>query len=323
MKVLISDKMSSLAVKVLDRYKDKGLTYDVKTGLAPEALAEIIGEYDGLIIRSASKITADILAKAANLKIIARAGEGVDNVDIPAASEKGVYVTNTPGQNTVTTAEHAIAMMMALTRKIPLGTSTMKAGLWEKNKLEGREVFRKTLGVVGLGKVGRIVADRARGLRMNVIAYDTMPVSEETVKELGCEMVSLDELYARADYITIHVPKNAGTLNLINRDAFAKMKDGVFIIQCARGGIVNEDDLYDALTSGKVSGAALDVFVVEPPPADHKLLKLDNVIATPHLGASTKEAQENVAVAAAEQVAEYLTGGELRNALNRDKVKKG
>jgi len=323
MKVLISDKMSSLAVKVLDRFKDKGLTYDVKTGLAPEALAEIIGEYDGLIIRSASKITADILAKATKLQIIARAGEGVDNVDIPVASEKGIYVTNTPGQNTVTTAEHAIAMMMALTRKIPLGTSTMKAGLWEKNKLEGREVFKKTLGVIGLGKVGRIVADRARGLRMNVIAYETMPVAPEVVKELGCELVGLDELYARADYITVHVPKNAGTLNLINKEAFAKMKDGAFIIQCARGGIVNEDDLYDALTSGKLSGAALDVFVVEPPPADHKLLKLDNVIATPHLGASTKEAQENVAVAAAEQVAEYLTGGELRNALNRDKVKKG
>ncbi len=321
MKVLISDKMSARANEILDGYKDQGLEYDVKTGLSPEDLKAIIGEYEGLIVRSATKATAEILEVADKLKVIARAGAGVDNIDVAKASEKGIYVTNTPGGNTVTTGEHAISMMMALSRNIPQGTASLKAGRWEKSKLQGREITGKTLGVIGLGKIGRVVADRAKGLRMNVIAYDPFPVPEDVVKELGVEMVELDDILSRSDYITLHVPKNQDTTGLIDKDAFAKMKDGVFLIQCSRGGIVDESDLYDALTSGKVSGAALDVFAQEPP-GEHKLLTLANVIATPHLGASTVEAQDNVAIAGASQVADYLTKGELRNALNEDAVKK-
>jgi D-3-phosphoglycerate dehydrogenase len=317
-KVLISDKMSPKATEVFSQYP--GVQVDVKTGLKPEELQAIIGEYDGLCIRSATKVTPEIFSAAKNLKIIARAGSGVDNIDREAANKNGTYITNTPGGNTVTTAEHAISMMMALTRNIPQGTMTLKKGEWAKNKLQGREVFQKTLGVIGFGNIGRIVADRAIGLKMKVVAFDKFP-NEEAAKAIGVEMVSLDDLLAHSDYITMHLIKTPETTNFITKDQFAKMKNGVFFINCSRGGIVNEDDLFDALTSGKVAGAALDVFGVEPP-GEHKLLGLDTVIATPHLGASTQEAQDNVAIAAAEQVAVYLTTGELRNALNEKDVVK-
>lgn len=315
-KVLVSDKMSSKAIEVFTQFPE--VEVDVKTGLKPEELKAIIGEYDGLVIRSATKVTAEIFEAAKKLKIIARAGSGVDNVDREAANKNGTYITNTPGGNTVTTAEHAIAMMMALTRNIPQGTMTMKQGEWAKSKLEGREVFRKTLGVIGFGNIGRIVAELGVGLKMNVIAFDKFP-NPEAAQKIGVEMVELDELLSRSDYITIHLNKNAETANFITKTQFDKMKKGVFFINCARGGIVNEEDLYAALVSGQVAGAALDVFDVEPP-GEHKLLTLPNVIATPHLGASTREAQDNVAVAAAEQTALYLTRGELRNCLNAKDV---
>ena len=317
-KVLIGDRMSALATDVLDRYPE--IEYDVRVGMSGEELIEVIGEYDGLMVRSATKVTPEVFKAAKRLRIIARAGTGVDNIDREAAKRNGTYITNTPGGNTVTTAEHAIAMMMALTRNIPQGTATLKAGKWAKSSLQGREVFKKTLGILGLGNVGRIVADRARGLRMKVIAHDKY-VGEETAGELGVELVGLNELYERADYVTVHLSKSAETTGFINKETFSKMKRGVLLINCSRGGIVDEDALYDSLVDpdGPVAGAAIDVFASEPP-GEHKLLSLDNVIATPHLGASTKEAQDNVAIAAAEQVAVFLTRGELRNALNADEV---
>ncbi|RJO70326.1 MAG: hypothetical protein C4523_05590 [Myxococcales bacterium] len=316
-KVLVSDKLSPLALKVFERYPT--VQADVKTGLPEDELVKIIGEYEGLVIRSATKVTPKVLASAKKLKIIARAGSGVDNVDFAAASANGVYVTNTPGGNTVSTGEHAIALMMALTRNIPQGTATLKAGQWEKNKLQGREVFGKTLGVIGLGNVGKIVADRALGLKMKVVAFDKI-VTADQGRKLGVEMTTLDDLLSRSDYITIHLNKNAETANFLGKAQFSKMKKGVFLINESRGGIVDEEALYEALTTGVVAGAALDVFATEPP-GEHKLLKLANVIATPHLGASTQEAQDNVAVAAAEQVADYLVKGDLRNALNAKDVK--
>ncbi len=316
-KVLISDSMSNIANEILGSVP--GIEFDVKTGMSPEELKAVIGEYDGLLVRSATKVTADIFSAAKNLKIIARAGTGVDNIDIEAANKNGTYVTNTPGGNTVTTAEHAIAMMMALTRNVPQGTMTLKNGQWAKKQLQGREVFKKTLGVIGLGNIGKIVADRACGLRMNVIAFDKF--KPELPEGLNVEMVELDELLQRSDYISIHLNKSKETTGFIGAEQFAKMKKGAFLIQCSRGGIVDEEALYTALTDGTLSGAALDVFATEPP-GEHKLLKLDNVIATPHLGASTKEAQDNVAIAAAEQVADYLTKGTLRNALNEKDVQR-
>ena len=313
MKVLISDKMDEAGIDIF-RNQD-GIDVDVNTGLAPEALKEIIGQYDALAIRSATKVTADLLESAHNLKVIARAGMGLDNVDIDAATKKGIAVMNTPGGNTVTTAEHAIAMMMALTRNIPRGTASMKAGRWDKKLLQGREIFNKTMGVVGYGNIGSIAAGLAKGLRMNVIVYDPN-ISSEHIEKAGFEYVSLDELYARADYITIHVPKMDATIDLLDAQAFEKMKPGVMVINCARGGIVNEEALCEAIKSGKVAGAALDVFSTEPPSADHPLLLLDQVIATPHLGASTKEAQTNVSVAAANQIIAYLLNNTVINAVN-------
>ena len=313
MKVLISDKMDEAGIDIF-RNQD-GIDVDVNTGLAPEALKEIIGQYDALAIRSATKVTADLLESALNLKVIARAGIGLDNVDIDAATKKGIAVMNTPGGNTVTTAEHAIAMMMALTRNIPRGTASLKAGRWDKKLLQGREIFNKTMGVVGYGNIGSIAAGLAKGLRMNVIVYDPN-ISSEHIEKAGFEYVSLDELYARADYITIHVPKMDATIDLLDTQAFEKMKPGVMVINCARGGIVNEEALCEAIKSGKVAGAALDVFSTEPPSADHPLLLLDQVIATPHLGASTKEAQTNVSVAAANQIIAYLLNNTVINAVN-------
>ncbi len=312
MKVLVSDKMGEEGIEIFRN--QEGIEVDVKTGLKPEELKEIIGQYHGLAIRSATKVTRDILDSAVNLKVIARAGAGLDNVDIPEATKKGVAVMNTPGGNTVTTAEHAIAMMMALTRNIPRGTQSLKEGRWDKKILEGREIQNKILGVLGFGNIGSIVANLGKGLKMKVIVYDPN-ISAEHIEKAGFEPVSLDDLFKRSDYITIHVPKMEGTVNLLNAAAFAKMKKGVMVINCARGGIVNESDLYDAIQSGKVAGAALDVFATEPP-GEHPLLTLEQVIATPHLGASTKEAQTNVAVAAANQIIAYLLHDTVINAVN-------
>jgi len=315
-KVLVSDKLSEKGIEIL---KNGGLDVDVKTGLKPEELVKIIVEYDGLVVRSATKATQEIISAGKKLKVIGRAGAGVDNIDISAASKQGIVVMNTPGGNTVTTGEHAIAMMMALTRNIPQANMLMKQSKWEKKALEGQEVFNKTIGIIGLGRVGSVVASRALGLKMNVLVYDPF-ITQELAEQQGYELVvSLDELYARSDYITVHTPKSKETIGLVNKDAFAKMKDGVMIINCARGGIINEKDLLDALDSGKVAGAAVDVYEKEPP-ENWSLAMHPKVVSTPHLGASTHEAQENVALAIAEQMVDYLKSGLIRNAVNAPSV---
>lgn len=312
MKILVSDNLGKIGIKMFE--EEPGMTVDVKTGLQPDELKGIIGEYDALVIRSATQVTEDILGAATNLKVVGRAGIGLDNVDIPAATKRGVVVMNTQTGNVVTTAEHTIAMMMALTRNIPWGTATLKQGLWEKKKLQGREVYRKILGVIGMGKIGAIVADRARGLRMHVVVHDPF-VTPEQIEKAGFEPVSLEQLFKRADYITVHVPKFKDTIGLLDKSAFDQMKDGVMIINCARGGIVDEADLNQAIHSGKVAGAALDVFETEPPGVC-PLFDIDRVICTPHLGASTLEAQTNVAVQVAEQIIAYLRDGSIINAVN-------
>jgi D-3-phosphoglycerate dehydrogenase len=312
MKVLVSDNLGDIGIKMFQ--DEPGIEVDVKTGLASDELKRIIGGYDALVIRSATKVTEELLEAAKALKVVGRAGIGLDNVDIGAATKRGVVVMNTPTGNVITTAEHTIAMMMALTRNIPWGTSTLKAGLWEKKKLQGREVFNKVLGVIGFGKIGSIVADRARGLKMQVIVHDSF-VTPEQIEKAGFEPVTLEELYRRADFITLHVPKLKDTIGFLNKAAFEKMKDGVMIINCARGGIVDETDLNEALRSGKVAGAALDVFEHEPPGVC-PLFDVDRVICTPHLGASTLEAQTNVAVQVAEQIIAYLKHGTIINAVN-------
>ncbi|MFP4159866.1 MAG: phosphoglycerate dehydrogenase [Desulfobacterales bacterium] len=312
-KVLVSDKMGEAGINLFEQEED--VEVDVKTDLSADQLKEIIGEYDALAVRSATKVTKELLEAADNLKAIGRAGIGVDNIDVDEATRRGIIVMNTPGGNVVTTAEHAIAMMMSLTRNIPQGTSSLKAGRWEKKKLQGREVMNKTLGVIGFGKIGSIVANRARGLKMNVVVYDPV-VTPENIKKAKCEPVTLDELYERSDYISIHVPKIKKTTGMIDKDAFSKMKDGVMLVHCARGGIVDEDALYEALKMGKLGGAALDVFTEEPPPEGFKIFEFDNVICTPHLGASTAEAQTNVAVDIAHQLIGYLKNDTIKNAVN-------
>ncbi|MBI5887797.1 MAG: phosphoglycerate dehydrogenase [Deltaproteobacteria bacterium] len=313
MKILISDSMSAKAVEIL---KSKpGLDCEVSTGLKPDELKIKIKDFHALVVRSSTKVTADIMEAAENLKVIGRAGTGVDNVDVAAATKKGIVVMNTPGGNTITTAEHAIAMMVALARKIPQATASMKRGEWEKKKFEGTELTGKTLGILGVGNIGSVVASRAQGLRMNVIAYDPF-ISLDAADKMGIALVNLDDLFAKSDFLSIHVPLMNETKNLVNAEAFKKMKKGVKLINCARGGIVNEKDLAGAITAKIVSGAALDVFEKEPPPADNPLLAMDEVILTPHLGASTHEAQESVAVAIAEQIADYLSTGTIRNAVN-------
>jgi D-3-phosphoglycerate dehydrogenase len=311
-KVLVSDVLGEAGIEIFK--ETDGIQVDVNTGLPPDELKAIIGKYDALVIRSATKVTEDLLEAATRLKVVGRAGIGLDNVDIPAATKRGVVVMNTPTGNVITTAEHAIAMMMSLTRNIPQGTVSLKKGRWDKKKLQGREVFNKTLGVIGFGKIGSIVADRAKGLRMRVVVYDPF-VAPEQIQKAGFESLSLDDLYAQADYISIHVPKLEATTGLLNKDAFSKMRDGVMIVNCARGGIVNEDDLREAMASGKVAGAALDVFATEPP-GECRLFEMDRMICTPHLGASTREAQTNVAVAVAEQIVDYLINGTVLNAVN-------
>ncbi len=312
MKVLISDNLGEIGIHMLQR--EEGLDADIRTGLAPEELKSVIGDYDALIIRSATRVDEDLLQAAGRLKVIGRAGIGLDNVDIPAATKRGIVVMNTPGGNVVTTAEHTIAMMMALTRNIPQGTATLKAGKWEKKKLQGRELFNKVLGVIGFGKIGSIVADRARGLKMQVLVHDPF-VNPEQIEKAGFKSVDMRELLQQADYITVHVPKLKETTGILGREAFEHVKKGVMVLNCARGGIVDESALYDAIVSGKVAGAALDVFETEPP-GQCPLLKLDQVIGTPHLGASTREAQANVAAAVAEQVIAFLKHGTIINAVN-------
>ena len=316
-KVLISDELSPAAVQI---FKDRGIDVDFqpKLGKDKEALAAIIGNYDGLAIRSATKVTEKIIANATNLKVVARAGIGVDNVDIPEASKKGIIVMNTPFGNMITTAEHAIAMMFAVARQIPEASASTHAGKWEKSKFMGVELTGKTLGVIGAGNIGGIVCQRAVGLKMKVIAYDPF-LSDDRAMELGVTKVELDELFARADFITLHVPLTDATRNIVSAEAIAKMKDGVRIINCARGGLVDEAALAEALKSGKVAGAAFDVFEVEPA-TDSLLFNLPNVVCTPHLGASTTEAQENVALQVAEQISDYLLTGAVTNALNMPSV---
>ncbi|MCB9948597.1 MAG: phosphoglycerate dehydrogenase [Rhodospirillaceae bacterium] len=314
-KVLISDELSPAAVEI---FAHRGVEADLKPGLKPDELKAILAGYDGLAIRSATKVTADLLQAAGALKVIGRAGIGVDNVDVPAATAKGIVVMNTPFGNSVTTAEHAIAMMFSLARQIPRADASTQAGKWEKSKFMGMELFNKTLGIIGCGNIGAIVADRARGLKMRVIAYDPY-LSAERAVDLGVEKVELDELFRRADVITLHVPKTDATRNMINAAALARMKPGVRIVNCARGGLVVETDLRAALDSGHVAGAAFDVFETEPAKSS-PLFGHPSVICTPHLGASTAEAQENVALQVAEQMSDYLLTGAVSNALNMPSV---
>ncbi len=311
-RVLISDDLSPEGVEILKN--TPGIEVDVRTKMTPDELKTVIGNYDALIIRSATKVTSEIVALADRLKAVGRAGIGLDNVDIPAASKRGIVVMNTPGGNSVTTGEHAIALMLSLNRKIPQATASMKAGKWEKSKFTGRELLNKTLGIVGIGRVGAIVADRALGLKMKVIAYDPF-ISAETAEKMGIALTSLDEIFETADFITVHTPMTKETRGIINAAAFARMKKEVCVINCARGGIISEKDLYEALVSGRIAGAALDVFEEEPT-KNMDLLSLPNVICTPHLGASTDEAQINVAVSIAEQISAYLTTGEISGAVN-------
>ena len=316
-KVLISDKLSDAAVQI---FKDRGIDVDFQPDLGKDKdkLAAVIGDYDGLAIRSATKVTEKILANATNLKVIARAGIGTDNIDKDAASKKGVIVMNTPFGNMITTAEHAIAMMFAVARQIPEASASTHAGKWEKSKFMGVELTGKTLGVIGAGNIGGIVCDRARGLKMKVAAYDPF-LSEEKAKKMGVEKVELDDLLARADFITLHVPYTDQTANILSKEALAKTKKGVRIINCARGGLVDEEALAEALKSGHVAGAAFDVFKEEPA-TENPLFGLPNVVCTPHLGAATTEAQENVALQVAEQMSDYLLTGAVTNALNMPSV---
>ena len=316
-RVLVSDKLSETAVQI---FRDRGVDVDYKPDLGKDkdALLAAIPQYDGLAIRSATKVTPKIISAAARLKVIGRAGIGVDNVDIPAATGRGIVVMNTPFGNAITTAEHAISMMMALARQIPEANSSTRAGRWEKNRFMGVELFHKTLGVVGCGNIGSIVADRALGLKMKVIAYDPF-LSPERALDLGVEKVELDEIFRRSDFITLHTPLTEKTRNLLNQETLARCRKGVRIINCARGGLIDEDALHDALVSRHVAGAALDVFEVEPA-TNHRLFELENVVATPHLGASTTEAQENVALQIAEQMADYLVTGAVTNALNMPSI---
>lgn len=314
-KVLISDSMSPRAEEI---FVNRGVTVDVKTGMSEDELVACIGEYDGLAIRSATKVTAKVLAAAKNLKVVGRAGIGVDNVDLDSATAHGVVVMNTPFGNAITTAEHAIAMMMSLAREIPMADVSTRAGKWEKSRFMGVEVTGKTLGIIGCGNIGSIVADRALGLKMKVIAYDPY-LTTEHARDIGVEKVELEALLPRADFISLHTPMTDQTRGIIDAAALAKTRQGVRIINCARGGLVVEEDLKAALESGHVAGAALDVFEVEPA-KENPLFDTENLVCTPHLGASTTEAQVNVALQVAEQMADYLLTGAVVNALNMASV---
>lgn len=310
-KVLISDKMSPKAAEI---FKSRGVEVHEKPGMSVEELLACIGEYDGLAIRSSTKVTPEVVAAATNLKVIGRAGIGVDNVNIPAASQQGIVVMNTPFGNSITTAEHAISMMMALARQIPEANISTQEGKWEKSRFMGVELFNKTLGLIGCGNIGTIVASRGAGLQMKVIAFDPY-LSEERAVDLGVEKVELEDLFKRSDFLSLHTPLTDSTKGIVGKEAFALMKPSARVINCARGGLIDEDALYDALKNNKIAGAALDVFAQEPA-KENKLFGLDNFIATPHLGASTTEAQVNVAIQVAEQLSDYLLNGAVTNALN-------
>ncbi|MGH7209698.1 MAG: phosphoglycerate dehydrogenase [Nitrospiraceae bacterium] len=312
MKILVSDSLSKQGVEILEK---AGFTVDIKTKLSKEELVREIRQYDGIVVRSATKVTADLIAAAERLKVIGRAGSGLDNVDTQAATRRGIVVMNTPGGNTVTTAEHTMAMIFAMTRQIPQATASMKARTWEKERFMGVELYNKTLGIVGIGQIGGYLAKLAQGMSMNVIAYDPY-LAEERAHKMGVEVVALAELFRRADIISLHTPLTAETRSLINAGAIEQMKPGVMIVNCARGGIVNEADLFQALKSKRVAAAAFDVFENEPISPDHPLLTLENFICTPHIGAATGEAQENVAVGIAEQIVDYFTKGIARGAVN-------
>jgi D-3-phosphoglycerate dehydrogenase len=312
-KVLVADALATEGLEILRQAPE--LQVDVKLKLSPVELKRILPEYHGLVVRSSTKVTAGLLEAASNLRVIGRAGVGVDNVDVEDASKRGIVVMNTPGGNNVTTAEHALSLMLSLARHIPQATASLKGGKWERQQFIGTELCNKTLGIIGLGNVGSIVADRALGLKMKVIACDPY-LSSEAASRLRVELVSLDELFHRADFISVHSPLIPETRDLINRTQFQKMKKGVRIVNCARGGIVNEQDLIEAIKAKIVQGAAFDVFEEEPPPSNHPFFERDEIICTPHLGASTDEAQLNVAIAIAEQMVDFLCRGVIRTAVN-------
>src|SRR5215218_9630065 len=314
-KVLISDPMDPNAAEI---FRANGVEVDEKPGLSKDELKAIIGGYDGFAIRSATKVTADVLEAATNLKVIGRAGIGVDNVDIPAATARGIVVMNTPFGNSITTAEHAVALMFALARDLPAADASTQSGKWEKNRFMGVQLTSKVLGLIGAGNIGSIVAERALGLRMKVIAYDPF-LTPERALDLGIDKVSLEELLARADFITLHTPLTDQTRNILSAENLAKTKKGVMIVNCARGGLVDEVALRRLLDEGHVGGAAFDVFTAEPA-KENPLFGSDKVVATPHLGASTVEAQENVALQVAEQISDYLLTGAVTNALNSPSV---
>lgn len=316
MKVLIADSLSD---KALDILKAANITADVKTGLKAEELQNIIADYDGVIVRSATKITKDIIARGDKLKVIGRAGIGVDNVDVQAATEKGIVVMNTPQGNALAAAEHTIGLMFAAARKIGMADRTMKEGKWEKKALMGVEIYGKTLGVIGIGNIGMIVAEKALALGMKVLAYDIF-ISKEFAASKGIELVDLDTLLKESDFITVHVPLVKETRGLINKEAIAKMKKSAIVINVARGPVVNEKDLNEALREGRIAGAALDVFEEEPPPKDHPLVLCDNVVCTPHLGASTAEAQDKVAIDIAKQIVDFFQNGVIKNSVNAPSV---
>ena len=314
-RVLIADQLSPAAEAI---FKERGLEVDTRVGMKPAELMAVIGEFDGLAIRSATKVTAEVLAAAPRLKVVGRAGIGVDNIDVEAATQRGVVVMNTPFGNSVTTAEHAISLMLALARQIPAADRSTRAGKWEKNRFMGVELMGKVLGLVGCGNIGSIVADRAQGLKMRVIAFDPF-LSPERARDLNVEKVDLDVLLARADFITLHTPLTEQTRNILSRDNLMKTRPGVRLVNCARGGLVDEQAVADLIRDGHVAGAAFDVFAVEPA-KESPLFGLDEVVVTPHLGASTSEAQENVALQVAEQISDYLTSGAIVNALNMPSV---
>lgn len=318
MKVLITDGMAKDGLEILEAAKE--LEIDVRKGITKEELMEIIGDFDAVIIRSATNLTADLIEAGTNLKAIGRAGIGVDNVDVEAATKKGIVVMNTPEANAITTAEHTITLMLSLARRIPEAHASLKAGKWERSKFKGIEIYGKTLGCIGLGNIGKLVAERAMGLKMNVIAYDPF-LTQEAADKLGVELVSLDELLGSADIITIHTPLTPETKDLINKDTFEKTKPGLIIINCARGGVINEQDITDALKEGKIAGAAFDVYTSEPPDENNPILTIDeNIVLTPHLGASTAEAQTKVGLAIAEQIVDFLVNGVVNNAVNMPSV---
>ncbi len=315
--VLVSDRLAAQGLEVLENAA--GIEVINRPGLSPAELLEAIADVDGLVIRSGTKVTAEVIAHANKLRVVGRAGIGVDNVDIEAATNRGIAILNTPEGNNITTAEHAIALMVALARHIPQATASMKEGRWDKGKFSGLELYNRTLGVVGIGNIGRIVALRAQGLAMKVIAHDPH-IAPEVAVNLDIELVGVEDLLARSDVISVHVPRTKDTLGFLGKEAFTKTKPGVLIINAARGGIVDETALLEALEDGRVGGAGLDVFVDEPPPADHPLIAHPKVICTPHLGASTEQAQVNVSIAVAEQVRDFLLTGIVRNAVNMPSV---